>query len=112
MTDIPVAPALSLRDGARLPSITQRVKWQGRKFYVIAGLGGESFALSEVAYADGQKTGTDLQATIIDACWLISRALAHGDTLAVLADEATEGGAVAAILASLVAGEADGWAVE
>ena len=63
-------------------------------------------------YADGQKTGTDLQATIIDACWLISARWHTATRLAVLADEATEGGAVAAILAALVAGEADGWAVE
>lgn len=95
----------------RFPSITQRVTWQDRKFYVIVGFGGPDFALSEVAYADGQKTGTDMQTALIDACALwMSRALAGGATLADLADEAADGGAVAAILAAMQAGEAEGWA--
>jgi hypothetical protein len=94
----------------RFPSITQRVTWQDRKFYVIVGFGGTDHGLSEVAYADGQKTGTDLQTALIDACALISRALAGGATLTELADEATTGGAVAAILVAMKDGEAGGWA--
>ena len=94
----------------RFPSITQRITWQDRKFYVIVGFGGSDHALSEVAYADGQKTGTDMQTALIDACALISRALAGGATLADLADEAANGGAVAAILAAMADGEAEGWA--
>ena len=94
----------------RFPSITQRVTWQDRKFYVIVGFGGSDHALSEVAFADGQKTGTDMQTALIDACALISRALAGGSTLADLADEAANGGAVAAILAAMADGEAEGWA--
>ena len=34
-----------------------------------------------VAYADGQKTGTQLRASIEDACILISRLLQYGDGL-------------------------------
>ena len=69
---------------SRRPSVTVTVVWQTEgaefPFFVTMGFDPADNRLREVFYADGQKSGAQLQASIIDACILISRLLQYGDT--------------------------------
>lgn len=99
----------------RTPSITQRVTWQTAqqaemKFYIGVGFD-QTGALTDVRYADGQKYGTDLQATISDGCAMISRLFRAGATVESLRAELTDPPSIlGAILDALAQGEAEGWA--
>jgi len=66
----------------RRPSLTRKVVWateaSEHRFFVTLGVDPVTGALLEVFYADGQRTGSQLQHTIQDACVLISLLLQHG----------------------------------
>lgn len=67
----------------RRPNITTPAEWQGHAFTVTAGYDPATANLCEV-FADTPKGG-QMQATLADACVLISIALQHGITTAQLA---------------------------
>lgn len=77
-----------LEGGARnrLPNrrlaVTRRVVWQTEtsehKFYITIGIHPETLTIMEVFYADGQRSGSQLQHAIQDACILISLLLQYG----------------------------------
>lgn len=73
----------------RRPSVNLPVVWRTdtgeQQFVLTAGYSPDTGALAEVFYSDGQKTGSQLQHTVQDACVLISVALQHGVTVAELA---------------------------
>ena len=66
----------------RRPSVTRRVTWQTQasehRFYVNIGVHPDTGQMLEVFYADGQRSGSQLQHAIQDACVLISLLLQHG----------------------------------
>ena len=66
----------------RRPSITTKVTWEtdsgNHRFYVTMGFDPRTGDVLEVFYADGQRSGSQLQHTIQDACVLISLLLQHG----------------------------------
>ncbi|WP_158966231.1 TSCPD domain-containing protein [Chachezhania sediminis] len=66
----------------RRPSLTVSVDWQNHAFALTVGVDPRDGRLSEVFYADGQKSGTALQHTVQDACVIISVALQHGVPIA------------------------------
>jgi len=68
---------------ARRPSQTIATEWQGHPFSVTVGYCPKALAPREV-FADTAKGG-QMQATIADACVLVSIALQHGVTPAALA---------------------------
>ena len=63
----------------RRPNITVQTEWQGISFSVTPGYNPETADVCEV-FADTAKGG-QMQATLADACVLISIALQHGVTL-------------------------------
>lgn len=67
---------------ARRPALTIASAWQGHPFSVTIGFDPASAAPREV-FADTEKGG-QMQATLADACVLISIALQHGIPLAAL----------------------------
>ena len=67
----------------RRPNITRAVHWDGHEFSVTIGLDPRTGKPAEV-FADTAKGG-QMQATIADACVMISIALQHGITPAELA---------------------------
>lgn len=71
---------------ARRPSVTRKVVLAlptgEHRFHVTIGFDPAGAAPREVFYADGQKTGAQLQHSIHDACVLISLLLQRGATLA------------------------------
>ena len=67
----------------RRPNITRAVQWDGHEFSVTIGLDPVTARPAEV-FADTAKGG-QMQATIADACVVISIALQHGVTAADLA---------------------------
>lgn len=66
----------------RRPSITRRVIWRTdtseHKFHLTLGVDPATGDVLEVFYADGQRTGSQLQHAIQDACVLISLLLQYG----------------------------------
>lgn len=68
----------------RRPSVTRKVIWvteaSEHKFYVSMDFHPATGTCLGVAYADGQRTGTALQHSIVDACILISQLLQRGAT--------------------------------
>lgn len=70
----------------RLPdrrhALTRRVVWRTdtgeHAFHVTVGVHPATGEVLEVFYADGQRSGSQLQHTIQDACVLISLLLQHG----------------------------------
>ena len=69
----------------RRPCVTVKVIWQtaatAQTFHVSAGFDPATGELAEVFAADGQRSGSDLQAVITDACVLTSLLLQHGVSL-------------------------------
>jgi hypothetical protein len=61
----------------RRPSETRAVAWRGGALAVTAGFDPATGAVREV-FASGYRFGSDLQATIDDACVIVSIALQHG----------------------------------
>lgn len=62
----------------RRPNMTRDIDWQGRKLTVTVGF--DMDALPKEVFASGAKEGSDMAATIADACVVISLALQHGAT--------------------------------
>ena len=66
----------------RRPSITRRVVWRTdtseHKFHLTLGVHPDTGKILEVFYADGQRTGSQLQHAIQDSCVLISLLLQYG----------------------------------
>ena len=66
------------------PSITRRVVWRTdtseHKFHLTLGVDPATGDVLEVFYADGQRTGSQLQHAIQDSCVLISLLLQYGVT--------------------------------
>jgi hypothetical protein len=60
----------------RRPNLTRAVQWDGHDFTVTIGIDPATGAPAEV-FADTRKGG-QMQATLADACVLISLALQHG----------------------------------
>lgn len=73
----------------RRPSVTLPVTWRtdaGEQYFTLtAGYDPATGVLAEVFYSDGQKTGSQVQHGVQDACVIISVALQHGVTVAELA---------------------------
>lgn len=73
----------------RRPSTNLSIAWATEagehQVTLTAGFDPATGALAEVFYSDGQKTGSQLQHTMQDACVIISIALQHGVTVAELA---------------------------
>jgi hypothetical protein len=67
----------------RRPNVTRTAEWSGHAFTVTIGLDPETLRSVEV-FADTLKGG-DMQATLADACVIISLALQHGITAGELA---------------------------
>lgn len=69
----------------RRPSVTRKVVLPTaggeHRFHVTLGRDPSDGRIVEAFYADGQKTGTELRASIEDACVLISLLLQRGVTL-------------------------------
>lgn len=67
----------------RLPdrrmSATEKITHGPHSFFVTIGID-RMGNIKEVFYADGQRSGSDLQHAITDACVIISIALQHGVT--------------------------------
>lgn len=68
----------------RRPNATALVAWQGREIAVSVGFDPATGAPREV-FASGPKEGSDMLATLADACVVISLALQHGASPAALA---------------------------
>lgn len=66
----------------RRPSVTRKVIWQtdmgSQTFFVTLGICPDTSEILEVFYADGQRTGSQLQHSVQDACVLISLLLQNG----------------------------------
>lgn len=62
----------------RRPSVTRKITWDQHRFYVTIGFDPKTGDTREVFYADGQRTGSQLQHAIQDACVLVSLLLQHG----------------------------------
>lgn len=103
----------------RRRSVTTRVRWQtdtgDRTLMIGAGFYGDG-RLSECWYSDGLRTGSDMLATVQDACRVLSIALQHGVPLTDLAhtlgmdEKGRPSSVIGVVVQSLVQGERDGWA--
>lgn len=63
----------------RRPNATSVIDWAGREIVVAVGFDPATGAPQEV-FASGPKEGSDMLATLADACVVISLALQHGAT--------------------------------
>lgn len=74
---------------ARRPAVTRKVVLTTatgeHRFFVSVGFCPQTLRPLEVFYADGQKTGTQMQHSIQDSCVLISLLLQHGAALDAIA---------------------------
>lgn len=61
----------------RRPSETRTIAWRGGALALTAGFDPATGAIREV-FASGYRIGSDMQATIDDACVIVSIALQHG----------------------------------
>lgn len=106
-----------LRLPDRRPSITRAVVWQTPtgvfEFTLSIGIDPRTGRIGDVFYSDGQKSGSQMQAAVQDACVQISLALQHGVPLAALSHSMSAcplpgggdapGSVLGAILGALVA---------
>lgn len=59
----------------RRPSMTYKITWNNHNFSITIGFDPIDGVMREVFFADGQKTGTDIQHTIADTCVVLSIAM-------------------------------------
>lgn len=69
----------------RREAVTTLIEWEGSTWSVSVGFD-EGWRVREI-FADGTKTGTDLEAMLDDACILTSMLLQSGADIADLADK-------------------------
>lgn len=70
---------------ARREAVTILIVWEGTPWSISVGFD-ESWRVREI-FADGHKTGTDIEAILDDACILTSMLLQSGANIADLADK-------------------------
>ena len=75
-------------------SVTRKVRWKletgEQRFLLTIGSCPDTHKILEVFFADGQKSGSQLQHTIQDACVILSLLLQHGGDLETLGKSLSE----------------------
>ena len=82
----------------RRPSFNRLIEWRGKDYLLGMGLDPATLMVREI-FLDGDKTGSDVEAILDDACILLSRLLQSGSDASDLVQRVSSGGPADSVLA-------------